>query len=48
MDKTKERLERWCSPTNIKFNNAGSVVDEAKHENIKAMFEFTKEYGGYK
>ncbi|MBN1847601.1 MAG: hypothetical protein JW932_03365 [Deltaproteobacteria bacterium] len=27
--------------------DCGSVIDEAKHENIKAMIEFTKEYGRY-
>jgi uroporphyrinogen-III decarboxylase len=27
--------------------DCGSVIDEAKHENIKAMVEFTKEYGRY-
>lgn len=28
--------------------DCGSVIDEAKHDNIKAMVEFTKEYGRYK
>jgi hypothetical protein len=27
--------------------DSGSVIDEAKHENVKAMVEFTKEYGRY-
>jgi uroporphyrinogen-III decarboxylase len=27
--------------------DCGSVIDEAKHENIRAMVEFTKEYGHY-
>lgn len=27
--------------------DCGSVIDEAKHDNIKAMVEFTKEYGRY-
>ena len=27
--------------------DCGSVIDEAKHENIRAMVEFTKEYGQY-
>lgn len=27
--------------------NTGALVDEAKPENLKAMFEFTKEYGTY-
>lgn len=28
--------------------DCGSMIDEARHENIKAMVEFTKEYGRYK
>ena len=28
--------------------NSGAVVDEAKPENVKAMIDFTKEYGVYK
>ncbi|MBN1847463.1 MAG: hypothetical protein JW932_02660 [Deltaproteobacteria bacterium] len=27
--------------------DSGSIFDEAKHENVKAMVDFTKEYGRY-
>jgi uroporphyrinogen-III decarboxylase len=27
--------------------DASTVLDDAKPENVKAMFEFTKEYGRY-
>jgi hypothetical protein len=27
--------------------DCGSIIDEAKHENVKAMIEYTKEYGVY-
>ncbi len=27
--------------------DCGSIIDEARHENVKAMIEYTKEYGRY-
>jgi len=27
--------------------DCGSIIDEAKHENVKVMIEYTKEYGRY-
>jgi uroporphyrinogen-III decarboxylase len=28
--------------------DAGCILDEARHENVRTMIDFTKEYGNYK